>query len=91
MKFVCGRCELSTTGKAYRVVSRESGILYLNFIVCHACYTEAKTLGLEAHEIGLKMSFLVSALTERRVIQINLPFSILTLRDQDWPDGFSRA
>lgn len=57
MKFVCGRCEQLTTGKAYQVVSRESGILYLNLIVCYACYAEAKILGLDAHEIGLENVF----------------------------------
>lgn len=54
MKFVCGRCEQLTTGKAYQVVSRESGILYLNLIVCRTCYADAQALGLDAHEIDLR-------------------------------------
>ena len=53
MEFVCDHCGEPSQGKAYLVMSEESGLVLLRMIVCTPCYLEAKKLGLYAKEIGV--------------------------------------
>jgi hypothetical protein len=53
MKFICQHCDGLTVGPPYRVLSEESGEILLDMIVCHACYVQAKDLGLQTEEIKL--------------------------------------
>lgn len=52
-EILCDHCEGPLTGKAYRVVSEEDGVRLLDMVVCHACYLEARRIGLETAELGL--------------------------------------
>jgi hypothetical protein len=38
-------------GKPYRVISEEAGVILLDMIVCHACFVQARDLGLQTEEI----------------------------------------
>jgi hypothetical protein len=51
-EILCEHCEGPLTGKAYRVVSEEDGISLLDMVVCHACYLQARRIGLETAELG---------------------------------------
>jgi hypothetical protein len=51
MKFICRHCDALTVGTAYRVVSEEAGVILLDMIVCHACFIQARNLGLQTEEI----------------------------------------
>lgn len=53
MKFICRHCDEITTGRPYRVVSQEDGVILLNMVVCHACNKQARALGLRSKEINL--------------------------------------
>jgi len=53
MEFICRHCDRLTTGAPYRVTSAEAGVILLDMIVCHACYVQAKNLGLHTEEIHL--------------------------------------
>jgi hypothetical protein len=50
---LCDHCEGPLTGKAYRVMSEEDGVRLLDMVVCHACYLEARRIGLDTAELGL--------------------------------------
>ena len=52
-EILCDHCEGSLTGNAYRVLSEEDGMRLLDMVVCHACYLEARRIGLETAELGL--------------------------------------
>ena len=38
-------------GKAYRVISQESGVTLLDMTVCHYCFVDAQRLGLKGEEL----------------------------------------
>jgi hypothetical protein len=42
-------------GKAYRVLSEEDGVRLLDMIVCHACYLEARRIGLKTAELDSRI------------------------------------
>lgn len=48
---ICNHCEGPLVGKAYRVMSEEAGVTMLDMTVCHACYEEARRLGLKTEEL----------------------------------------
>jgi len=51
MKFLCRHCDQWITGRSYRVLSEEHGVVLLDMIVCHACRERAKELGLRTEAI----------------------------------------
>ena len=51
---ICRHCEETIMGDAYRVTSEHEGIILLDLIVCAACSTEAKELGLHTEQVNLK-------------------------------------
>ena len=51
MNYQCQHCGQFIMGKAYRVISEESGIRLLDMTVCYYCYIDAQRLGLNAEEI----------------------------------------
>jgi hypothetical protein len=51
MYFQCQHCEQLVMGKAYRVISQESGITLLDMMVCHHCFIDAQRLGLKGQEL----------------------------------------
>jgi hypothetical protein len=51
-EILCDHCEGPLTGNAYRVLSEEDGVRLLDMVVCHACYLEARRIGLETAELG---------------------------------------
>lgn len=51
-EILCDHCEGPLTGNAYRVLSEEDGVTLLDMVVCHACYLEARRIGLETAELG---------------------------------------
>jgi hypothetical protein len=51
-EILCDHCEGPLTGNAYRVLSEEDGVRLLDMVVCHACYLEARKIGLETAELG---------------------------------------
>ena len=53
MNFECQHCRQLICGKAYRVVSEESGVTLLDMTVCYYCFTDAKRLGLDAKEMRM--------------------------------------
>ncbi len=53
MAFFCRHCDDVVTGRMYRVLSEEQGIILLNMIVCRLCYEQARELGLDGEEIDL--------------------------------------
>jgi hypothetical protein len=52
----CQRCNGFTMGSAYRVTSREFGVMMLDMIVCYECFLDARRLGLDAQKIRLRDS-----------------------------------
>jgi superfamily II helicase len=54
MDRICEHCGESIVGNAYRVISEERGITFLDMIVCSPCYMEAKRLHLHTEEIDLR-------------------------------------
>ena len=64
MNKICRHCDEAITGKAYRVVSEEDGLLLLNMIVCASCATVAKTLLLRVQEITLEPRTLSLEMTD---------------------------
>jgi hypothetical protein len=53
MEFTCDHCGGMSSGRAYLVLSEESGVVLLRMIVCTSCYLQAKKLGLYAKEISI--------------------------------------
>ena len=51
MYFYCQHCDQLVMGKAYRVVSQESGITLLDMTVCQYCFIDAQRLGLKGEEL----------------------------------------
>jgi hypothetical protein len=51
-EIICGHCDLPISGKAYRVISEEDGVVLLDMIVCERCRSEAQLLGLKTEELG---------------------------------------
>jgi hypothetical protein len=51
MALRCERCS-GLTWEAYCVTSEEDGAVMLKMFVCHACYLEAKRIGLRARQIA---------------------------------------
>jgi len=51
MNYQCQHCGQFIMGKAYRVISEESGIRLLDMTVCYYCYIDAQRLGLNTEEI----------------------------------------
>jgi hypothetical protein len=51
-ELLCDHCEGPLTSKAYRVLSEEDGVRLLDMVVCHACYLEARRIGLETAELS---------------------------------------
>jgi hypothetical protein len=54
MGWICQHCGAPFVDSPYRVKSEESGVVFLNLIVCHACYVQARELGLRTEEIGVR-------------------------------------
>jgi len=52
MDAICHHCGELIVGRAYRVISEESGVTLLDMMVCYFCYVEAKRLGLLTREIN---------------------------------------
>ncbi len=52
----CRHCDETITGKAYRVISEEDGVVLLNMIVCASCAAAAKSLLLHTEEITLEQT-----------------------------------
>ena len=52
IQILCDHCEGPVIGRAYRVISEEDGVRLLDMVVCHACYLEARRIGLETLELG---------------------------------------
>lgn len=46
MEFICRRCTRITNAKAYRVTTKDKGVIMLNMVVCPSCARLAKSLGL---------------------------------------------
>jgi hypothetical protein len=51
MYFQCQHCEQPIMGRAYRVISQESGVTLLDMTVCHYCFIDAQRLGLKGEEL----------------------------------------
>jgi RNase P subunit RPR2 len=51
---ICEHCDEKIQGTAYRVTSEEDGVVLLDMIVCHSCSIEARTLGLQTKEHGIR-------------------------------------
>jgi RNase P subunit RPR2 len=51
---ICEHCDKKFPGTAYRVTSEEDGVVLLDMIVCHSCSIEARTLGLQTKEHGIR-------------------------------------
>jgi hypothetical protein len=51
-EILCDHCEGPLIGSAYRVLSEEHGVKLLDMVVCHACYLEARRIGLKTAELG---------------------------------------
>jgi RNase P subunit RPR2 len=51
---ICEHCQVPTTGKAYRVTSKEGKEIVLDLLVCEACWREARNLGLLTEELDLE-------------------------------------
>jgi hypothetical protein len=51
MKFTCRHCDKLTEGPAYQVSSEEAGVILLDMILCHSCFEQAESLGLNVKEI----------------------------------------
>lgn len=51
-EILCDHCEGPLTDEVYRVLSDEGGVRLLDMVVCHACYLEARKIGLETAELG---------------------------------------
>ena len=54
MVWICQHCGAPFVDSPYRVKSEESGVVFLDLIVCHGCYVQARELGLRAEEIGVR-------------------------------------
>jgi hypothetical protein len=52
--WICQHCLAPFVDSLYRVKSEESGIVFLDLIVCHGCYLQARQLGLRTEEIGVR-------------------------------------
>ena len=52
MDRTCHHCGELIVGRAYRVMSEESGVTLLDMIVCYFCYLEARRLGLPSQQIN---------------------------------------
>jgi hypothetical protein len=50
-EILCDHCEGPLMGNAYRVLSEEDGVRLFDMVVCHACYLEARRIGLNATEL----------------------------------------
>jgi hypothetical protein len=51
MAFKCHRCSGWSEGGRYRVWSEESGVMFLEMIVCSPCYWTARKLGMFTEKI----------------------------------------
>ena len=51
MNCECQRCGGLNSGKAYRVMSRDGGLILLDMTVCYYCFLEARRLGLTAENM----------------------------------------
>ena len=54
MVWICQHCGAPFVDSPYRVKSEESGVVFLDLIVCHGCYVQARELGLRTEEIGVR-------------------------------------
>jgi hypothetical protein len=54
MGWICQHCGAPFVDSAYRVKSEDSGVVFLDLIVCHGCYVQARELGLRTEEIGVR-------------------------------------
>lgn len=57
MVWICQHCGAPFVDSPYRVKREESGVVFLDLIVCHGCYVQARELGLPAEEIGVRYRF----------------------------------
>jgi len=51
VKFFCRHCDRVVTGKPYRVLSEENGVVLLDMTVCRSCRDPATSLGLHSEEL----------------------------------------
>ncbi len=54
MVWICQHCGAPFVDSPYRVKSEESGVVFLDLIVCHGCYVQARQLGVRTEEIGVR-------------------------------------
>jgi hypothetical protein len=54
MVWICQHCGAPFVDSPYRVKSEESGVVFLDLLVCHGCYLQARELGLRTEEIGVR-------------------------------------
>ena len=54
MVWICQHCGAPFVDSPYRVKSEESGVVFLDLIVCHGCYVQARELGLCTEEIDVR-------------------------------------
>ena len=51
MNSECQRCGGLNSGKTYRVMSQDGGLILLDMTVCYYCFLEARRLGLAAENV----------------------------------------
>lgn len=51
MNCECQRCGGLNSGKTYRVMSQDGGLILLDMTVCYYCFLEARRLGLTAENV----------------------------------------
>jgi hypothetical protein len=54
MVWICQHCFAPFVDSLYRVKSEESGVVFLDLIVCHGCYVQARELGLRTEKISVR-------------------------------------
>ena len=53
MGWICQHCGAPFVDSPYRVKSEESGVVFLDLIVCHYCAMEAQRLGLHKEHLSV--------------------------------------
>ena len=51
MNTECQRCGELITGKTYRVMSQDGGLILIDMMVCYYCFLEARRLGLDGEDV----------------------------------------
>jgi hypothetical protein len=70
MNHSCQHCGKLIVGSAYRVTSKEDGVILLDLVVCSLCSIEAKRLRLHVEEINVNskvLQFEIEGITGRKL------------------------